>query len=141
MVLFILQALCICWNISRSTSWFQLIFLKAFLFRFPRDSSMCLFVLLRCAGGWGFPTGVARRSIFIFFFFFFFPPKPHQMSSHHASVLYSCYAQSLHAHAHQHIPGGGAHRHTWERPPSPGFSLWKQLVVVQTAAIVGESVV
>lgn len=36
-------------------------------------------------------------------------------------------AQPPRARAHQRIPGGGARRHTWERPPSPGFGLWKQL--------------
>lgn len=36
--------------------------------------TLCLFALLRCAGGRGFPAGVARRSIFLLFL----PPKTSQ---------------------------------------------------------------
>lgn len=104
-----------------------------------------MFALLRCAGGQGFPTGVAKRSIFVFFSSS--SPRSHTRCRHitlpsHIPIAESRRsAQSLRACAHQHIPGGGARRHTWERLPLPGFSLWKQLVAVQKAAAVSESVV
>lgn len=114
---------------------------------FP-ETQVC--VCLRCSGmqvggaslqAW--PEGLCLS--------FFFPssssPQSHTRCHHitlpsHIPIAESRRsAQSLCARAHQHIPGGGARRHTWERPPSPGFNLWKQLLEAQRAAVVSESVV